>query len=160
MELDGGKQAGREGARKDGVWDGGSKGRVGEGGSKGREWGSDDVREGGARVEEGNEWGRNVCMDGARERGGSNGEEQGRSVGGIEMGGGKLQGRYPGDIGQYTAYTTTHNAALVIATLALQMQNCKRVYKLCIVMRSNVLFDRWVKWFYVMAIMDCVHMTW
>ena len=61
------------------------------------------------------------------------------------MGGGKLQGRYPEDTGQYTAYKTTHNAALAIATLVLQMQNCKRVYKLCIVMRRNVLFDRWMK---------------
>ena len=45
---------------------------------------------------------------------------------------------------QYTAHKTTHNAALDIATLVLQIQNCKRVYKLCIVMRRNVLFDRWM----------------
>ena len=46
IELDGGRQAGRqgcrEGARKDRWWEGGSRGMVG---SKGREWGSDDVRE-------------------------------------------------------------------------------------------------------------------
>ena len=39
----------------------------------------------------------------------------------------------------------------------LQIQNCKRVYKLCIVMCRNVLFDRWMTCFYVMAIMDWGH---
>ena len=42
---------------------------------------------------------------------------------------------------------TTHNATLAIATLVLEPTNknyCKRVYKLCIVMRRNVLFDRWM----------------
>ena len=61
--------------------------------------------------------------------------------------GGKLQGRYPEeDTDQYTVHIskTTHNAALVMATLLLQIQNCKRVYKLCIVMRRYVLFDRWM----------------
>ena len=88
-------------------------------------------------------------MDGERERGEggrreqrSEGEEQ-RSVGGRE--GGKLQGRYPEeDNGQYTAHKTMHNTAFAIVTLILQIQNCKRVYKLCIVMRRNVLFDRWM----------------
>ena len=28
---------------------------------------------------------------------------------------------------QYTAHKTTHNATLAIATLVLQIQNCKRV---------------------------------
>ena len=85
-------------------------------------------------------------MDGARERGGegasgvgreqrSEGEEQCRK-GDRE---GKLQGRYlDDDIGQYTAHKTTPNAALAIATLVLQIQNCKRVYKLCIGMRRNI----------------------
>ena len=59
--------------------------------------------------------------------------------------GGKRQGRCPEeDTGQYTAHKITHNAALAIATLVLQISNCKRVYKLCIVMRRNVLFDRWM----------------
>ena len=72
-------------------------------------------------------------------------EEQGRSVGGMEIGG-EIQGRYhEEDTDQYTAHKTTHDTALAIATLVLQIQNyCKRVYKLCIVMRCNVLFGRWM----------------
>ena len=43
-------------------------------------------------------------------------------------------GRYPEeDTGLYTAHKTTHNAALAIATMYYDLQNCKRVYKLCIV---------------------------
>ena len=34
------------------------------------------------------------------------------------------------------------------------MKNSEQVYKLCIVMCRNVLFDRWMTWLYVMAIMD------
>ena len=77
-------------------------------------------------------------MDGARERG-EGGSEQ-RREGATERGareecgrkgyreGGKLQGRYPEeDTGQYTAHKTTHSATLAIATLVLQIQNCKRV---------------------------------
>ena len=46
---------------------------------------------------------------------------------------------------QCTTLKPTHDAALAIATLVLQIQNyCKRVYKHCIVMRRNVLFDRWM----------------
>ena len=89
-------------------------------------------------------------MDGARERG-----EEGsvrRREGATERGrgareererkgdreGGKLQGTYPReDSDQYTAHKTTHDAALAIATLVLQIQNGKQVYKL-----SIVLFDR------------------
>ena len=52
-------------------------------------------------------------MDGANERGKggrreqrSEGKEKGRSVGGREIGGGKLQGKYPEeDTGQYTLYS-------------------------------------------------------
>ena len=46
--------------------------------------------------------------------------------------------------------------------LVLQVKNSELVYKLCIVMRRNVLFDRSMACFYVMAIMDWVHMacTW
>ena len=87
-------------------------------------------------------WGREDASGGRSEQR-SEGEEKGRSVGGRE--GGKLQGRYPEeDTGQYTVYSrerahkTTHNAALAIATLVL------RYYKLCIVMRRNVLCDRWL----------------
>ena len=78
------------------------------------------------------------------------GEARGRELGMKgDREGGKLQGRYPKEDTcqyQYTAHKTTHNAALAIATLVLQIQNCKRVYKLCIVMRRNdiVLFDRWM----------------
>ena len=80
------------------------------------------------------------------EEGGSNGakEENGRSMGGREIGregnfkGGTLR-RTQGSI-QYTAVSAPNNTnvALAIATLVL------RVYKLCIVMRRNVLFDRWM----------------
>ena len=117
--------------------------------------GAMERREGGSelRREEATERGR-----GAREERGRKGdregarEEQGRSEGDRE--GGKLQGRYPEeDTGQYTAHKTTHNVALAIAILV----NCKRVYQLCIVMRHNVLFDRWMTGFYVNAIMDWVH---
>ena len=41
---------------------------------------------------------------------------------------------------QYTVYNIQYT--LTISTLVLQIPNCKRVYKLCIVMRRNVLFDR------------------
>ena len=46
--------------------------------------------------------------------------------------------------------------------LVLQVKNSELVYKLCIVKRRNVLFDRSMALFYVMAIMDWVHMacTW
>ena len=101
-------------------------------------------------------------MDGARERG--EGESKRRRKSATERGRGAWEKRgRKGDreIGregnfkrgtlrgtlasiQYTAHKTTHNAALVIATLVLRIQNCKRVYKLCIVMRRNVLFDRWM----------------
>ena len=39
-----------------------------------------------------------------------------------------------------------HNAALGLETLVLQMKNSEQVknYKLCIVMRHKVLFDRWM----------------
>ena len=59
-------------------------------------------------------------------------EEQGRSVGGREIG---RDGNFKGctlwrtlTSIQYTAHKTTHNAALAITTLVLQIQNCKRVY--------------------------------
>ena len=45
---------------------------------------------------------------------------------------------------QYTAHKTTHNAALALETLVFKIKNGERVYKLCIVMRRNVLFDRWM----------------
>ena len=72
--------------------------------------------------------------DGAR-KGGSNGKDQRRNKGGREgvREGGKLQGMYPEEgTGQYTVYSaqTTHNAALALETLVLQMQNSERVYKL------------------------------
>ena len=56
---------------------------------------------------------------------------------------------------QYTLHKTTHNATLDLDTLLLEMKIVS-----CIVMRRSVLFDRWMKSFYVMAIKDCVHMTW
>ena len=49
---------------------------------------------------------------------------------------------------QYTLHKTTHNADLVLETLVLQMKNSEcsgKVFKLCIVMRHSVLFDRWMK---------------
>ena len=91
--------------------------------------------------------------DGATERG----QERGRK-GYVE--GGKLQGMYPEeDTGQ-----TTRNEALAFETLVLKIKNNEPVFylykyiciqrnivkidsivfKLCIVMRSNVLFDRWM----------------
>ena len=98
-------------------------------------------------------------MDGARERWSeeasgsgreqrSEGEEQGRSMGGRDIGReenfkGCTLMRTLARI-EYTAHKTTHNTALAIATLVLQIQNCERVYKLCIVMCRNVLFDRWM----------------
>ena len=52
---------------------------------------------------------------------------------------GKLQERYSEeDTGQYTAHKT-HNAALALETLVLQMKiGNGNKYKLCIVMRHNV----------------------
>ena len=44
--------------------------------------------------------------------------------------------------------------------LVLQMKNSELVCKLCIVMRRNGLVDRWMTQFYVMAVMDWVHMAW
>ena len=32
----------------------------------------------------------------------------------------------------------------LLETLVLQMKNSEQVYKFCIVMRRNVLFDRWM----------------
>ena len=79
-------------------------------------------------------------MDGARERGegGSERRREGatarRRVAREESGrkgdraGGKLQGRYhEEDTDQYSAHKTTHNAALAIATLVLQIQDCEPV---------------------------------
>ena len=96
-------------------------------------------------------------MDGARERGEGGSErrrdgatQRGRGareerVSKVDGEGGERQGRCPEeDAGQYTAHKTTHNVSLAIAPLVLQIQNCKRVYKLCIVKRRNVLFDRWM----------------
>ena len=89
-------------------------------------------------------------MDGARERGEGGSEQrrgEQRSKGGRKGGrdGGKLQGRYPEeDTGQYTVHKSTHNEALALETLVLQMKNSEQVYKLCIMMRGNVLFDRWM----------------
>ena len=60
-------------------------------------------------------------------------EEQGRSVGGTEMGregngkGGTLRRTLASTGIQYTAHKTTHNATLAIATLVLQLHNCKWV---------------------------------
>ena len=96
--------------------------------------------------------GRNDGKRGGRKRaeeGLSEGEEQGRSMGGREIG---MEGNFKESTLmrtlaciQYTAHKTTHNAALAIASLLLQIQNyCKRVYKLCIVMCRNVLFYRWM----------------
>ena len=80
--------------------------------------------------------GRELRREGATDRG--RGARDGR----------KLQGRYPEEdtdqYMQYTAHKTAHNTARAIATLVLQKQNCKRIYKLCIAMRRNVLFDRWM----------------
>ena len=45
---------------------------------------------------------------------------------------------------QHTVHKTTHNAALAIETLVLQINNDERVYKLSIAMHRNVLFDRWM----------------
>ena len=133
-----------------------------------REW-----RKGG-RIEEGNERGR----DGAGEKGGRKRAEEEGIVEGREQrsewdeqfregameermregarDGGIFQGRYPEeDNDPYTAHKTTHHPALILDT------SCERVRKLCIVMvvlySSN---DRWMRWFYVMAIMDWVHMAW
>ena len=44
---------------------------------------------------------------------------------------------------QYTANRTTHNAALALETLVLKIVNGYN-YKLRIVMRRNVLCDRWM----------------
>ena len=55
------------------------------------------------------------------------------SGGGIERGmkgeqGRVIQGRYPEeDTGQYTVHKPSHNAALSIDTLLLQMKNCEQV---------------------------------
>ena len=86
-------------------------------------------------------------MDGARERGEggserSNGAKE-RSVGGRE--GGKLQGRYPEeDTGQYTAHKTRPNVVPYHCDFGITNTKLQRVYKLCIVMCRNVLFDRWM----------------
>ena len=89
------RQRGREGATKDGGWEGGKKGRVGEGGSKGMERGSNDAREGGSGSigREGglrkgtSEEGTELCMYGARGRGEGGSErrrgEQRREVDGL-----------------------------------------------------------------------------
>ena len=64
--------------------------------------------------------------EGGREHG-----KGGRSGGGIERGmeqGRVIQGRYPEeDTGQYT-HKPSHNAALSIDTLLLQMKNSEHVY--------------------------------
>ena len=46
----------------------------------------------------------------------------------------------------YATHKTTHNVALALETLLLQIENGERVYrpKLCSVMRRKVLFDRWM----------------
>ena len=61
----------------------------------------------------------------------SEGEEQGRSEGRREQG---RQGNVKGGILKRT----------LLKILVLQMKNSELVYKLNIVMRRNVLFDRWV----------------
>ena len=45
-----------------------------------------------------------------------------------------------------TSIQCTNNPqwALALETLVLQMKNIEQVYKLCIVMCRNVLFDRWM----------------
>ena len=45
---------------------------------------------------------------------------------------------------QYTAHEPTHNAALALETWVLQIKNGEQVYKLCILMCRNLLFDRWM----------------
>ena len=98
----------------------------------------------GGRVEEGNEWGRNrtrhgrskgkrgreEASGGGREQQ-SEGEEQGRSVAGREIG---REGNFKGGTPrrtlaniQDTVHKTTHNAALVLETLVLQMKNSEQV---------------------------------
>ena len=108
-------------------------------------------------IEEGTERGR----AGATETYGEVASEGGRSEEGREQGAnevGKFQGRYSEqDTSQYTVYNAQHTAALALETLVLQKKNSGRVYKLCIVMRRYVLFDKWMTCFYVMAIMDWVH---
>ena len=107
------------------------------GGSKGREGGSDDVREragveGGLRKgtsEEGTERGR----DAARKRGGrKRTEEEGSEEGREQQSKGEERGREGNFKGgtlrrtlasiQYTAHKTTHNAALALDTLVLQLK--------------------------------------
>ena len=86
---------------------------------------------GGARERRGGGWkGATERNIGARDGRGRKGDREGVPWGG------------PWPV--YSAHNNTH-ATLAIATLVLQIQNnCKRVYKLCIVMRRNVLFDRWM----------------
>ena len=60
---------------------------------------------------------------------------------------------------QCTKQPTTRPLPLIICYYKL-MKNSEKVNKLCIVMHHNVLFDRWMTLFYVMAIMDLVHMGW
>ena len=85
----------------------------------------------------------------------SEGEEQGRREGGeVGRDGGREQGRDGNVKGgtlrstlvriHYTVHKTTLIAAIVCETLVLQDVNSERVYKLCIVMRRHVLFDRWM----------------
>ena len=168
IELDGGSEAGREGlGRSEEGWRVG--GRVGgreqgeggrDGGNKGRERGSDDARqrkwmkgrivEGGrvegGRVEGGNERGRDRARArgeggserGVRERGRERAAERGREG---NFKGGTLGRTLPSI--RHTAHKTTLNAVLASDTLVLDIKKCERVYKLCIVMRRNVLFHRW-----------------
>ena len=44
----------------------------------------------------------------------------------------------------WLVYSAQNNAALALETLVLQMKNNEQVYKLSIVMRRNVLLDRWL----------------
>ena len=82
--------------------------------------------------------GREEASGGRREQR-SEGEEKGRSVGGREIGGGKLQGKYPEeDTGQYTLYSRERTKQHTTRPLPLRLWYngyCDASY---------VLFDRWM----------------
>ena len=141
-----------------------------EGGIEGREGGSDDARQG-ESVSGGREgwgrvgWWRERTRNGWKEAWTARGKERREeaSGGGTELGreGAREEGKQGRD-GNFKGcilrralasvqyiHKPSHNAALTGIN-----------YKLCIVMRHNVLFDRWMTWFYVMAIMDWVNMAW
>ena len=132
-------QGSPEGARKVGGWEGGSKGRMGgrEGGREeammlGRERAS--VEEGmveGGWVDEGNERGREGTRHGQRElkRGGRKRAEEGLNEDGREQGrNGSKEGKETSRaLASVQYHKPSHNAALGLETLVLQMKNSEQV---------------------------------